>query len=106
MKLPLREFADIINGLKLPADAQQKADEGRQAARMAISARIDVSFIEGRGLGRTFSVITRDISLTGVGVLQAVPVKPRREVILTLPRSTSPLYVAAKVMHTRAVADA
>jgi len=105
MKLPLREFADIITALKAPNDAQEKTAEGRQAARMAIVARIDVSFIENGVLGRALSVITRDISLTGIGVLQSVMVKPKREVILTLPRPTAPLYVGAKVMHTRTVAD-
>ncbi len=105
MKLPLREFADVVAGLKATGDVQQKAEEVRQAARMPIVARIDLSFIENGVLGRAFSVVTRDISLTGIGVLQSVVVKPKREVIMTLPRSTVPLYVAAKAMHSRSVAD-
>jgi len=104
MKLPLRDFADVVTALKEPLKAGEH--ETRQAARMSVSAKIDIHLLENGKSGRCYSALTRDISLTGIGLLQSVALPPDQELILCLPRpSRVPLFVQAVSKQCRALAD-
>ena len=104
MKLPLRDFAEVIAALKGPGE-NLSASEKRQAARMTVCAKINVHLMDGNRATRTFSALTRDISLTGVGLLQAVALSPKQNVVLELPRSHAPLFVCSLALHCRPLAD-
>jgi hypothetical protein len=105
MKLPLREFADIIAALKGVAE-KAGANEKRGAARMTICAKLDAYLLRNDELVRTFSVLTRDISITGIGLLQGVAVSSDQRIVLQLPRGLQePLCMVCRVMHCRPLAD-
>ena len=104
MKLPLRDYADVITALKGPGE-RPGANEKRVAARMTVSAKINIHLIEDKRVARSFSALTRDISLTGCGVLQSVALSANQNVVVALPRTHAPLYVIATVMHCRPLAD-
>ena len=104
MKLPLRDFADVISALKSPAE-NLSASEKRRAARMTVNAKVNVHLLDNNRLVKSFSALTRDISLTGVGLLQSVALSSNQQVILTLPRQHAPLFVICVVMHCRPLAD-
>jgi hypothetical protein len=72
---------------------------------MTVSAKINVHLIEHGKVGRCFSVLTRDISINGTGLLQSVALPANAEVILALPRSSQPLFVRSIATHCRLLAD-
>lgn len=104
MKLALRDFADVIQALKGPAE-NLSASEKRRAARMTVNAKVNVHLLDNNKLAKSFSALTRDISLTGVGLLQAVALSSTQNVVLALPRKNGPLFVICTVMHCRPLAD-
>jgi len=104
MKLPLRDFADVISPIKGPGQAAANAEK-RGAARMTVNAKLNVYLLDNNRVAKAFSVLTRDISLTGVGLLQGVALSAKQNVILALPREKGPLFVICTVMHCRPLAD-
>jgi hypothetical protein len=105
MKLPLREFADVIAALKGVAE-KGGANEKRGAARMTICAKLDAYILKDEDLLRAFSVLTRDISITGIGVLQGIAISSSQRLVLQLPRGLQePICMVCKVMHCRPLAD-
>jgi PilZ domain-containing protein len=104
MKLPLREFADVVAALKTASD-KNSAAEVRQVARMQVYAKVDLHLLVDGKPARSFSALTRDISLTGVGLLQSVALPPNQELIIAMPRPNGLLYVHAVVKYCRALAD-
>jgi hypothetical protein len=104
MKLALRDFADIISALKAPGE-KSGSSEKRNAARMTVCAKINVHLMDDNRIARTFSALTRDISITGMGLLQGVALSSKQNVIVALPRPNAPLFVICTVMHCRPLAD-
>lgn len=72
---------------------------------MTVSAKIDCHLLQGKKVHRTFSVLMRDISLTGAGLLQTVALNQGTEVVMALPYKATPLFVVALVKHCRMLAD-
>ncbi|HEY7086825.1 MAG TPA: PilZ domain-containing protein [Tepidisphaeraceae bacterium] len=106
MKLPLREFADIVAALKGPAAAKADSSEIRQAARMDVTAKVNVYFVDSDKPIRSYSALTRDVSLTGMGLLQSVAVPAGQELFVALPRTSGPpLFVQSQAKHCRSLAD-
>ncbi|HVT87907.1 MAG TPA: PilZ domain-containing protein [Tepidisphaeraceae bacterium] len=104
MKLPLREFSEIVSMLR--GHTQYGAgSEGRRASRLVISARIDTHQVENGVISRSFSVLTRDISISGIALLQTVALAVGNELVVALPRQKMSLFVASKVMHCRELAS-
>lgn len=80
--------------------------EKRRATRMQVQAKIDVARVGQGRILQNFSLLTRDVSLIGMGLIQGVRVKEEDELIITLPRMKGPpLYVGAMVRHCRDLAD-
>ena len=105
MQLPLRQFADIVETMKR-SGTENAGTEQRRAARMPLSAKVQVHPVRDQYLdGDSFSAILRDISLTGVGLLQSKQMNVRDSVILALPSSTGLVYPQALVTHCQGLAD-
>ncbi len=104
MKLPLREFSEVLTMLRGPIESSA-ASEKRQAARMTVNARVIGYLMDGEKVQRSYSMLMRDISLTGTGVLQTLALPQNSKVVLALPRNAAPLFVLSNVMHCRSLAD-
>jgi hypothetical protein len=104
MKLPLRDFADVITAMKEPA-VNGLGAEKRRVARMSVVARVNACLIEHGQIGRRYTALAQDISLGGLGMLQSAAVPVGQELILTLPRTPEPIFVAAKVLRCSELAD-
>ena len=72
---------------------------------MTVTAKVNVHLISNSKVIRSFSALTRDISLTGMGLLQTVALSPQQSVVIALPRAHSPLYVVSLAQHCRPLAD-
>jgi hypothetical protein len=105
LNLTLQDFADVVTALRGPFD-HGAAAEKRRATRMSVSAKITVHLLEKGHVTRNYSALARDISLTGIGLLQSVELHQGQEVLLTLGRPHGhPLMVVAKAMHCRPLAE-
>jgi hypothetical protein len=106
MKLTIQDFAEIVSALRGPATSTG-AQEKRRAVRMTVNAKLDAALIDGNELGRAFSTLTRDVSLSGAGLFQSLALQQGQEFVLVLPRQTGkPICVRTVVMHCRPLADA
>jgi len=105
MKLPLREYGDVVTALK-GADSKASTAEKRNAARITVSSKITVHLLGSAKVERSFTAFTRDISLTGIGLMQSVALSAKQRVIVILPRpNVAPLYVISTVAVCRPLAD-
>ena len=105
MKLTIQDFAEVVGALRGPC-TDGGAQEKRRAVRMVVTAKLEATVLRGDELSRKFSTLTRDVSLTGVGLFQSVALQQNQEIVLNLPRASGkPLFVCAIVMHCRPLAD-
>ena len=73
---------------------------------MTVTARVTIHLVDNNRVTRSFSAITRDISITGIGLLQSVALSINQNVIIALPRPTStPLFVVSTVVVCKPLAD-
>lgn len=106
MQLPLPIFAEVLDALKEQSRAGAAAEK-RRATRHTLQAQ--VTLLAGPpalGKQRVHTVLTRDISHNGVGLLQTATAAPNDKIILLLPRrKREPVCVQCTVMHCRPLAD-
>lgn len=106
MKLSVQDFAEIVGTLR-GESSSVGAHEKRRAVRMEVNAKLVVGLLNDKAIGQKYSVLTRDISLAGIGLLQSIALQQGQEFVLSLPRSTHkpPLFFVAVVLHCRPLAD-
>ncbi|CAN5447018.1 hypothetical protein BH09PLA1_BH09PLA1_15480 [soil metagenome] len=74
---------------------------------MVVNAKLIVGVLKDGAIASSFSVLTRDISLAGIGLLQSIAIQEGQEFVLGLPRKAgkAPLFLVSVVMHSRPLAD-
>jgi hypothetical protein len=105
MQLAVQDYAAIIASLKEGAQAGGH-HEKRRATRMELQSKVVVAPVNNGVIGTAFCDLTRDISLTGMGLLQSVAMNRDQHLVVRLPRGAKKaLFVLCVVMHCRALAD-
>ncbi|MBC8107781.1 MAG: PilZ domain-containing protein [Anaerolineae bacterium] len=106
MKLSVQDFAEIVGALRGEGN-NLGAHEKRRAVRMEVNSKLVVGVLNDGVIGRKYSVLTRDISLAGIGLLQSIALQQKQEFVLSLPRQHGkpPLFFVTVVMHCRPLAD-
>src|SRR6202042_2915439 len=99
----LRDLSDVVTSLK--NSRGEGGSDKRQTTRLSVWSKINAHVLRDGHPPKTYSVMTRDISISGIGILQSFALPAGQEVILALPREKSPLFVCCKVMHSLALAD-
>lgn len=80
--------------------------EKRRSTRMQVQARILAGRIQDGRVVQSFSSLTRDISLAGLGLIQGIRVDAGKELIVCLPRlKGEPVYMKVIIRHCRDLAD-
>jgi hypothetical protein len=107
MRLAVQDFALIIEALRGPGSAGGGGSEKRKAVRMTVTTKLEVHLSrDDNRTFKSFSVLSRDVSLTGVGLMQSVGLPKEAKFVLTLPRAgRAALHVVCKVMYTQMLAD-
>jgi hypothetical protein len=96
MKLPLKDFVDVVHGLNERKN-QLHQTEGRDAARIEVSAKVTLQLLRNHAVCGTLNVLTSEISLGGLGVVQSVALPVGTQVIVALPYKDKGLSVHATV---------
>ena len=106
MVLNGQQFAEIVSYLRNKASAAGAGSDKRRTSRMDLKSRIVINPIREGALGPAAAVLTRDISLDGLGLLAAVPLAKGQQFIALLPRSDrDTVFILTEVVFCGVVAD-
>lgn len=102
--LTSQQLAEAIEYLR--AHGLSGGSEKRRATRMQVQAKIKAGRLSNGRIVQSFTLLTKDISLLGLGLIQGVQVQANQELIIELPRMKgAPLYMKSIVKHCRDLAD-
>ena len=101
MLLTPQQFREMISYLRTgPGDADRRTSE-----RVEVQATAVVTPLTSGGKGDSFTVMTRDISRGGLGLLSTVALKPDQQVIVKLPGDgPDGVHVVGTVKHCKTIA--
>jgi hypothetical protein len=104
IKLSSQKFAEVLAALRqFPADQNS---EKRRTTRMPVAARVEICAFDGKKLGPKRTVLARDISMEGIGLLAATDIKRGDIIVAYLPRADSRHYLmACQVVFVGTMAD-
>ncbi len=104
--LSTQQFADLVAGLRSETN-RGRGHELRSATRIEVNCRIVIWPILDTGkVGEAQTVLARDVSLTGLGILTSVPLEAGAQFITGLPRPRlQPLMIRYVVRHSRELSD-
>lgn len=105
IQLTNQDFAEVLEALR-GSGTSSEAFERRQATRVTVQTQIFVApLISGRP-GQIRTMLTRDLSLMGVGLLQGRPVAENELFIVKLPKLTKkPVFMLTKPVQCRLLAE-
>lgn len=99
-----QQLAEAIEYLR--AHGLTGGSEKRRSTRMQVQAKVDATRIVQGRVAQSFSLLTRDISMMGLGLIQGVRVEAGDELVVILPRLKGPAFhVIVAVRHCRDLAD-
>jgi hypothetical protein len=103
MQLAVQHLAEVVEAIR-KAEAAGNGNDKRRFARITIVTKVEIL---NPSNGRTYTALTRDLSLEGLGLIQSVPMTRGQQITVSLPRSAKhgPLAVQCTVMHIRELAD-
>lgn len=103
--LPPQHFAEVLSALR--AEAASGAHERRQVTRIEVQAPVKVARYDAGVISDERTVLTRDLSIGGLGMLFDVQLPVGQELIVRLARVARkpPLVILCRVTHCRQLAD-
>jgi hypothetical protein len=108
MKLSISTYAAVLEALQTAADS--RGSDKRQFNRVNINVRLQLAVLtpgDKPAVEREFTVMTKDISLGGLGLLQSVPIEEGRQFVAVLPRlREQPVCMVCQSVFCRLLAEA
>jgi hypothetical protein len=105
LQLQSQYLAEVLAALNGRARAGGGAEK-RRAPRIAVEARVVIWPVDGGAAGPGRTVLIRDVSHSGMGILSTRLLNPEQRVIAQLPRAKGePLLVLCRVTLCRPLAD-
>jgi len=102
MLLTAGQFKEMIASLRSPSS---KGDR-RKSARLQVQASTLIAPLTAKGHDDQFTVLAKDISLEGVGLLSSVALKAGQQILIHLAKEKGETaYVVCTVMHCSEIAD-
>ncbi|HZZ43975.1 MAG TPA: hypothetical protein VFE58_13645 [Tepidisphaeraceae bacterium] len=99
-----QQLAEAVEYLR--AHGLTGGSEKRRATRMQVQAKIQAGRLVNGRVVHSFSLLTKDISMLGLGLIQGIHVDAGTELLIVLPRMKGePLYMKMLVRHCRDLAD-
>ena len=104
MRLSTQQFSEVVTEFRL-RETSGVGSEKRAVTRIGVQAPIDAALFDTT-CGRRFTVLTRDISMDGAGLMASMALKSGQKLVTRLPRGHGQwLFVISHVMHCRPLAD-
>ena len=106
MVLTGQQFAEVMNFLRNRVGPSLAGSDKRRTTRLELKSRVIIIPLRNGTPGDQVSVLTRDMSLEGIGLLTAVPLPKGMQFIALLPRSDNDtVFVLCESMFCSVVAD-
>ena len=103
--LSTQYFAEVVDALRFGA-MTTAAHERRQVTRIEVQCPIQIAQYVNGGSTDERDVITRDISIGGIGLMQSIPMEPGKQIVVRLPRREKPpLFVLSQVAYAHRLAE-
>ena len=105
MHLPSQLFAEVVEALRDEA-AGTSGQERRTATRMEVQTPIHVAHYRNGLPDDDITVLTRDVSIGGVGLLQAYALQAEELMVVRLPRlAKPPIVMLGRATYCRRLGD-
>ena len=102
MELTTAQFSEIRESLSA-LEKQDRASEKRRFTRLPVSGKVKLLH---PATGQAYTALTRDLSPSGMGIIQARPAQRGDRYVATLPRAGENLVeVACTVVGARPLAE-
>lgn len=104
MHLSSQHFAEVVEALR--HGRVGGGHERRQITRLEVQTRLQIARYRDGVCAEELNVLSRDISIGGIGLLQSVGMENGEQVVVCLPRlERPPLFVLSVVTYCRQMAD-
>jgi hypothetical protein len=105
MQLTNQDFAEVIEAMR-GSGQPGEGFERRQSTRVTVQTAVFAAPVVGGRPGNVRTLLTRDLSLMGIGLMQATPVAETEAFIVKLPKVTKkPVFVLIKPVQCRLLAE-
>lgn len=102
MQIAAQHLGEIVEAVKR-LEGEGPDSEKRRFSRFTVVTKVHVFT---PSTGRTYTALTRDLSMEGMGLMQATPMARGEQIAVSLPRGKAGSLVAqCTVMHARELAD-
>jgi hypothetical protein len=102
-KLSTQQYAAVLESLQNAASS--KGSDKRKFTRMDVQAPIRLAEMADLKVKRCYIALSRDISMAGIGLCQAVQVKPKDLFLASLPSLKQDVLLVCMVTFCRPLAD-
>lgn len=105
MHLSTQHFAEVVDALRMGA-VTTAAHERRQVTRIEVQCPLQIAQYANGGSADERDVLTRDISIGGIGLMQSIPMEASEQIVVRLPRREKPpMFVLAQVAYCHRLAE-
>jgi len=103
LKLSSQQYAGVVASLR-SAGASANSDK-RQFSRMDVQAPVRLAAISGKTVTRCFTAMSRDVSMTGIGLCQATKFAPNEAFLISVPCAKQQMVIVCRVTFCRLLVD-
>jgi hypothetical protein len=103
IKLSPQQYAGMVASLQ--SAAAGGGSDKRQFSRIEVQAPVRMAMMTAGKLSRCLIALSRDVSLTGVGLYQSAKLAPKESFIISLPCEKQHMIIVCQATFCRPLAD-
>jgi hypothetical protein len=103
LKLTSQQYAGVVASLQ--SAAASRSSDKRQFSRIDVQAPLRLGVMADNKVTRCFIGLSRDISLTGIGLYQSTKFASNEIFLLSLPCAKQQMVIVCKATFCRPLAD-
>jgi hypothetical protein len=103
LKLSSQQYAGMVASLQSAAAAG--GSDKRQFSRIEVQAPVRLAIMTDNKLTRCFIALSRDVSLSGIGLYQNAKLGPKENFVISLPCEKQHMVIVCQATFCRPLAD-
>jgi c-di-GMP-binding flagellar brake protein YcgR len=104
MQLTAQQLGDIVTTIRRSAQ-KASADERRRFTRISVQGKLQIVTASDGAIPRQYTALSRDISMGGMGFMQAGDCGKGQKMVITLPCGPRKILVLSQVTFSQMLAD-
>jgi hypothetical protein len=102
-KLSAQQYSGMVTSLQSAAAAG--GSDKRQFSRIEVQAPVRLAIMTDNKLTRCFIALSRDVSLSGIGLYQNAKLGPKENFVISLPCEKQHMVIVCQATFCRPLAD-